>query len=352
MVIDFIRQAATKAVKLERQENDRMVSKNRVRGKQSTWVQDFLASIVVFLVALPLCLGIAIASGAPPMLGLVTGIIGGIVVGSVSGAPLQVSGPAAGLVALVSEILVEFGVPGLGMILLLAGVIQLLCGVFHLGQWFRAISPAVIQGMLAGIGVLIMASQFHVMVDDKPRKTGLDNLLSIPEALWKGIGIPHLAPPAERAYRTTAMKAMADLAHEQVLLRTHVGERVPFHEAVDETPELKSIIVDDLAELAERQQGISDKLGELDEQLDQVIVDLAGKKFSLGAKGQLDAIRRVGGQLDPRVLSPIADREQLGGSAGADGQQPLVGAEGHPGVAIIGRGGEPPRGCLRVPFCH
>lgn len=164
-----------------------MVSKNMVRGNQSTFGQDFLASIVVFLVALPLCLGIAIASGAPPMLGLVTGIIGGIVVGSVSGAPLQVSGPAAGLVALVSEILIEFGVPGLGMILLLAGVIQLLCGVFRLGQWFRAISPAVIQGMLAGIGVLIMASQFHVMLDVSPESNGLANILSIPETVMKGV---------------------------------------------------------------------------------------------------------------------------------------------------------------------
>ena len=59
------------------------------------WTQDVLASIVVFLVALPLCLGIAIASGAPPALGLITGIIGGLVVGSIAGSPLQVSGPAA-----------------------------------------------------------------------------------------------------------------------------------------------------------------------------------------------------------------------------------------------------------------
>lgn len=153
----------------------------------ATFRSDFLASIVVFLVALPLCLGIAIASGAPPMLGLVTGIVGGIVVGSISGAPLQVSGPAAGLVALVAEIIVKFDVAGLGIILLLAGVIQLVCGVLRMGQWFRAISPAVIQGMLAGIGVLIIASQFHVMLDVSPESNGLSNILSIPQTVMKGL---------------------------------------------------------------------------------------------------------------------------------------------------------------------
>lgn len=184
-----------------------MVSKNSAAIKQSTFAQDFLSSIVVFLVALPLCLGIAIACGAPPMLGLVTGIIGGILVGSISGAPLQVSGPAAGLVALVSEILVEFGIPGLGVILLMAGVIQLLCGVLRLGQWFRAISPAVIQGMLAGIGVLIMASQFHVMLDVAPESNGLANIMSIPETIMKG-----LFPLDNSSHHLAAMVGVAAIA--------------------------------------------------------------------------------------------------------------------------------------------
>jgi MFS superfamily sulfate permease-like transporter len=152
-----------------------------------TWTQDFLSSIVVFLVALPLCLGIAIASGAPPALGLVTGIVGGLLVGSVSGAPLQVSGPAAGLVAIVYEIIVQYKLEGLGMIVLLAGLIQIIAGIFKLGQWFRAISPAVIQGMLAGIGVLIVASQFHVMLDVTPESSGLANIASIPQTILKGL---------------------------------------------------------------------------------------------------------------------------------------------------------------------
>ncbi len=149
--------------------------------------KDFLASIVVFLMALPLCMGIAIASGVPPALGLITGIVGGLIVGAISGSPLQVSGPAAGLTVLVWEIIQQHGLGMLGAIVLLAGLMQLIMGSLKMGQWFRAISPSVIQGMLAGIGVLIIASQIHVMVDDGPKGSGLTNLLTIPEAVYKGL---------------------------------------------------------------------------------------------------------------------------------------------------------------------
>ncbi|MBI4748939.1 MAG: SulP family inorganic anion transporter [Acidobacteria bacterium] len=153
----------------------------------STFGADMLASIVVVLVALPLCMGIAIASGLPPALGLVTGIIGGVLVGSIAGSPLQVSGPAAGLAVIVYEIVQEHGLDTFGIIILLAGIIQAGAGLLRFGQWFRAVSPAVINGMLAGIGILIFSSQFHVMVDDKPRSSGIANLISIPESVWKGI---------------------------------------------------------------------------------------------------------------------------------------------------------------------
>ncbi len=154
---------------------------------KGSFKEDFGASIVVFLVALPLCLGIAIACGAPPMLGLVSGIIGGIVVGLLGGAPLQVSGPAAGLVALVYEAIQRFGLEGLGLAVLIAGLLQIVAGWARLGGWFRAVSPAVIQGMLSGIGVLIIASQFHVMMDVTPESTGLANLMTIPESIMKGL---------------------------------------------------------------------------------------------------------------------------------------------------------------------
>src|SRR5215475_13172644 len=90
--------------------------------------QDILASVVVFLVALPLCMGFAIASGAPPAAGLITGIIGGIVAGSLSGCPLQVSGPAAGLAVIVYELIQKFGFAALGPIIVLAGLLQIVSG--------------------------------------------------------------------------------------------------------------------------------------------------------------------------------------------------------------------------------
>jgi MFS superfamily sulfate permease-like transporter len=154
---------------------------------ERTYLQDLLASIVVFLVAIPLCLGIAIASGAPPTAGLISGIIGGLVVGRLSGCPLQVSGPAAGLVAIVWEAVQTHGLANLGAVIMLAGLMQIAFSWLKLGQWFRAVSPAVVQGMLAGIGVLIFASQFHVMIDDTPKSNGLTNLLTIPQAIYKGI---------------------------------------------------------------------------------------------------------------------------------------------------------------------
>ncbi len=153
----------------------------------ATWKDDLLSSVVVFLVALPLCLGVAIASGMPPELGLVTGIVGGMVVGFFAGSPLQVSGPAAGLVVLVFDLVQEHGLASFGLILALAGAMQILAGTFRMGQWFRAISPAVVYGLLAGIGILIMAGQFHVMVDDTPKGSGLQNILSIPKAIFDGI---------------------------------------------------------------------------------------------------------------------------------------------------------------------
>jgi len=152
-------------------------------GLASFLSRDLTASIVVFLVAMPLCMGIAVASGVPAERGLITGIIGGIVVGALAGSPLQVSGPAAGLAVIVFEIVQKHGLSTLGPILMLAGLIQLAAGALRIGQWFRAISPAVVHGMLAGIGVLIVAGQIHVLFGDTPRAHGVDNLMAIPAAL-------------------------------------------------------------------------------------------------------------------------------------------------------------------------
>ncbi|MBW3540646.1 MAG: STAS domain-containing protein [Planctomycetes bacterium] len=191
-----------------------------------TLKQDFLASVVVFLVALPLCMGIAIASGAPVAAGLITGIIGGLVVGALAGSPLQVSGPAAGLTVIVYEMIQRFGLEMLGIIVLFAGAFQLLAGSLRLGQWFRAVSPAVIKGMLAGIGVLIFASQFHVMIDDRPRGSGIENLITIPDALRKGLTAPHFGTREEREFRTKELRTVGELHRKQASVQEELAERV------------------------------------------------------------------------------------------------------------------------------
>ncbi len=169
--------------------------------------QDALASVVVFLVALPLCMGIAIASGVPPAAGLITGIIGGIIVGSISGCPLQVSGPAAGLAVIVYQLIQDYGIEALGPVVVLAGVFQMVAGMVKVGQMFRSIAPAVVYGMLAGIGVLIFAAQFHVAVDDIPRANGIRNLLAIPEAIYKGI-----TPSEDTVHHLAALVGLATIA--------------------------------------------------------------------------------------------------------------------------------------------
>ena len=175
--------------------------------------RDLTASIVVFLVAMPLCMGIAIASGVPPEKGLITGIIGGIVVGALAGSPLQVSGPAAGLAVIVFELVRDQGLSALGPILILAGAIQVAAGVFRLGGWFRAISPAVVHGMLAGIGVLIVVGQFHVLFDAKPLSSGPANLAAMPGRLL-GLSASNMAA-AELAFIVALVTIGAMLAWEK-----------------------------------------------------------------------------------------------------------------------------------------
>lgn len=142
---------------------------------------DFTASLVVFLVALPLCVGVAVASGVPAELGLITGIVGGLVTGFMPGSSLQVSGPAAGLTVLVYEAVQSYGLGALGVLVLVAGLLQLAMGALKLGRWFRAISVAVVQGMLAGIGLVLMAGQIYSLTDATAPSSGLDKLAGLPD---------------------------------------------------------------------------------------------------------------------------------------------------------------------------
>ncbi|MGQ4388286.1 SulP family inorganic anion transporter [Streptomyces sp. SAS_270] len=140
---------------------------------------DLSASLVVFLVALPLCVGVAVASGVPAELGLVTGIVGGLVAGVLPGSSLQVSGPAAGLTVLVYEAVQTYGLRALGVLVFGAGVVQVGLGALRLGRWFRAVSVAVVQGMLAGIGLVLIAGQLYAMGDAAAPASGIGKIAGL-----------------------------------------------------------------------------------------------------------------------------------------------------------------------------
>ncbi len=120
---------------------------------------DLPAGLVVFLVATPLCLGIAQASGAPLLSGLIAGMIGGLVVAAISKAPLSVSGPAAGLAVIVATGIQELGFRDFLAAVVIAGVLQVLLGTLRLGVIAHFFPSAVIKGMLAAIGILIVLKQ-------------------------------------------------------------------------------------------------------------------------------------------------------------------------------------------------
>jgi carbonic anhydrase len=144
---------------------------------------DVPASLVVFLVALPLCMGIALASGAPIVSGLVAGIIGGLVVGLFGGAPLLVSGPAAGLAVMVFGFINELGFAVTCAAVAAAGLVQVALGALKVARTALAISPAVIHGMLAGIGILIVLSQVHIVLGGAPQSNAWKNLSELPGQL-------------------------------------------------------------------------------------------------------------------------------------------------------------------------
>ena len=124
------------------------------------WKKDVPSSLVVFFVALPLCLGVALASGAPPFAGLIAGFVGGILVGYLSGSSIGVSGPAAGLVVIVFNAITTLGSYELFLTsVILAGLFQILLGVFRAGVIGYYFPSAVIKGMLSAIGIMIFIQQ-------------------------------------------------------------------------------------------------------------------------------------------------------------------------------------------------
>ncbi len=149
----------------------------------STLLKDLPASVVVFLVAVPLSLGIALASGAPIIAGLIAAVAGGIVTGLLAGAPLQVSGPAAGLTVVVAGMVQQFGWETMCLITACAGVVQLVLGFLKVARGTLVIAPAVVHGMLAGIGISIALAQVHVALGGSPASSPIANVLAFPKQL-------------------------------------------------------------------------------------------------------------------------------------------------------------------------
>ncbi|MGW1799124.1 bifunctional SulP family inorganic anion transporter/carbonic anhydrase [Streptomyces sp. NPDC001984] len=144
---------------------------------------DVSAAIAVFLIALPLSLGIALATGAPLQAGLVAAAVGGLVAGRLGGCPLQVSGPAAGLTVVTADLIHQYGWRTTCAITVLAGLAQLGLGWLRVARSALAVSPAVVHGMLAGIGVTIAVAQLHIVLGGTPQSSVIDNALALPAQL-------------------------------------------------------------------------------------------------------------------------------------------------------------------------
>ena len=163
-----------------------------IAGLKENFSKDALSGFLVFLLALPLSLGIAKASDFPPIFGLVSAIIGGLVVSFFSGSRLTIKGPAAGLIVIASGAVASFGGGEMGWHLALAaivvaGLVQIIFGIFKLGSLADFFPSAAIHGMLAAIGIIIMSKQIHSLLGIDPKflkgKEPLELLMMIPDSI-------------------------------------------------------------------------------------------------------------------------------------------------------------------------
>ena len=156
------------------------IPKTGLAGLAENWRADVMSGLLVFLIALPLCLGIAMASGFPPMAGIITAVIGGLFVSRISGSYVTINGPAAGLIVVILESVHELG-QGDAMMgyrytlaaIVCASVLQTLMGIFKTGKLSAFFPSSAVHGMLAAIGIIIMVKQIHTLLGVKPNADSL-----------------------------------------------------------------------------------------------------------------------------------------------------------------------------------
>jgi carbonic anhydrase len=157
-------------------------------GRLGHWARadlrhDLPASLVVFLVAVPLSLGIAAASNTPITAGLIAAVVGGVVAAAFGGSPMQVSGPAAGLTVVVAGMVQQFGWAVTCAVTVTAGLLQIVLGFSRVARAALAISPAVVHAMLAGIGITIFLGQLHVLLGGSSGTSAIQNITELPGQL-------------------------------------------------------------------------------------------------------------------------------------------------------------------------
>ena len=158
--------------------------KDWLEGLKQNARTDVVSGLIIFLIALPLCLGIAIASGAPPIAGVIAGIIAGTLANLFSGSYVTINGPAAGMIVIVAGAVAELGFRGALAVGVVAGAIQIGLGFARTGKLTGFFPLSVVHGMLAGIGLIIMAGQIHIVVGhENPRAHGFHILTEIPPSI-------------------------------------------------------------------------------------------------------------------------------------------------------------------------